>query len=390
MLTMAGLQYRSETVDDVAIRFNRYTPQSPHSVPRIEPPMTRWIGAALLVILAIGGFAVARRASAGPGSKELAAEKSLDSPSRTPEPTQLAASRSSTPSAEFGLIGDAVMGTAGQTYLLDVMERRVGVSTAGDSVAWTGGMGRGPGEFFVPVALAAGADVLYVLDRGTRRIERYRTGGRALERTASLTLEFDPEDLCVSRDRVFVLGPHHGHAIHEISPRDGRVIRSLAPDPQLRDPLLASFRASGHLACGPGDEIVFLPRLLPEVLRFSLATGARTGTAALPRYDAVRIRMHGDAVSFQAEDGTHDVGASIVPLDDGRLLVQAGSVSQSTGRDQFTAIRSYVVDWDTPAARVISRTLPRIMDVRDGWALAVETDPEPAVHRIRLTIPLMQ
>lgn len=352
--------------------------------------MTRWIGAALLVIRAIGGFAVARRASARPGANELAAGRSQSWPSRTPQPTQLAASRSGTRAAELGLIGDAVMGTAGQTYLLDVMERRVGVSIAGDSVAWTGGMGRGPGEFFVPAALAAGADVLYVLDRGTRRIERYRTRGGELERTASLTLEFDPEDLCLSRDRLFVLGPHQRHAIHEISPRDGRVIRSFAPDPQLRDPLLASFRASGRLACGPGDEIVFLPRLLPEVLRFSLATGARTGTATLPGYDAVRIRMRGDAVSFRAEDGTHDVGASVVPLNDGSLLVQAGSVSQSTGRDQFTAIRSYVVDWDTPAARVISRTLPRIMDVRDGWALAVETDPEPAVRRIRLTLPVAQ
>jgi hypothetical protein len=347
--------------------------------------MTRWIGAGLLAFLVIAGVFFAHRASAG--GDESAAGDVESAHVRMPAATHSPGTQTDARAPEFGLIGDARMGDAGRMYLLDVMERRVGVSAGGDTIVWTGRIGRGPGEFFVPVALAAGADVLYVLDRGNQRIEQYRTADGGLERTGSLALELNPKDLGLCQGRLYILGAHQGHALHEISPRDGKVIRSFAPDPQLDDPLRASYRAGGHLACGHGDEIVFLPQLRPEVLRFSLATGALLATVSLPRYNAVRIRNLGDAVSFQAENGAHDVGISVLPLPDGRVLVQAGEVRQETGGDEFSAIRSYVVDWRQPAARVLSETLPRITDLRDGWALAVETDPEPAVRRIRFTLP---
>ncbi len=349
--------------------------------------MTRWIGAGLLALLTMTGVFLAHRAGAGARADEPAAGKNHDAQPQVPAAPPSPVTTPGTRSPEIGLIGDARMGDAGRMYLLDVMERRVGVSAGDDAIAWTGRMGRGPGEFFVPVALAAGAEVLYVLDRGNQRIEQYRTADGALERTGSLALELHPHDLALCRGRLYVLGAHRGHALHEISPHDARVIRSFAPDPELDDPLRASYRAGGHLACGHADEIVFLPQLRPEVLRFSLATGALLGTVSLPRYNAVRIRHLGDAVSFHAENGAHDVGISVLPLSDGRVLVQAGEVRQATGGDEFSAIRSYVVDWGRPAARVLSDTLPRITDLRDGWALAVDTDPEPAVRRIRFALP---
>jgi hypothetical protein len=287
----------------------------------------------------------------------------------------------------FGLIGDAVMADGGRSFLLDVMERRIGVADGSGSVAWTGSGGRGPGEFLVPVALAVDADALYVLDRGNRRIERYRTAIAGLRRDGGVPVEFDAEDLCVSRGRLFVLGAHQGHAIHEISLRDGRVFRSLAPDPQLGNDLLATFRASGYLACGE-DELTLLPLLRPEVMRFSAQTGAHLGTVALPGYNAVRIRTAANGIEFRGEGGTHDVGASVLPLADGRALVQVGSVRPGAATvHEFTSVRSYLVDWRAASAQIVSDTLPRIADLREGWALALETDPEPAARRIRFTLP---
>lgn len=291
--------------------------------------------------------------------------------------------------AAIGLLGDAVMGNGGESFLLDVMEHRVGMVTGEGEVAWTGGRGRGPGELMIPVALAAHADVLYVLDRGNRRIERYRTIGGTLRRSGDgVPLEFGPEDLCVSDGRLYVLGAYRAHAIHEISPDDGRVLRSFAPDAQLADELLATFRAGGYLACGTGGEIDFLPLLRAEVHRFDAATGALLQSAVLPAYDAVRVRRTGDAVQFQAEGGVHDVGASLVPLPGGRLLVQVGRKPPGASTlHEFASLRSYVVDWGTGGVRVIPDALPRIADVREGWALALETDPEPAFRRIRFTPP---
>jgi hypothetical protein len=349
--------------------------------------MKRWLPA-LLGIAALGGFAgfaATRDRGAAPARRHAAAPPPVSHSADSAQWQSVATLQPG--SAPFGLIGDAVMGSGGQSFVLDVMERRIGIAGADGAVAWTGRAGRGPGEFFVPVALAADADLLYVLDRGNRRIERYRTAGGRLQRSGSLPLEFGPEDLCVSEGRLFVLGAHRGQAIHEVSPRDGRVLRSFAPDAQLSDDLLATFRAGGYLACGGGDHLAFLPLLRPEVRLFSAATGALLHTATLPGYNAVVVRRTADAVEFRAEGGTHDTGASVIPLGDGRMLVQTGAVRPGAATaHEFTSIRSYVVDWRQGSARVLGGALPRIAALRDGWALALDTDPQPAVRRLRLSL----
>lgn len=293
-------------------------------------------------------------------------------------------------SSPFGLIGDAAIGSGGTTFVLDVMERRVGMAVAGDTVAWTGRPGQGPGEFFIPVAVAVDDDAVYVLDRGNQRIEQFRTTQGGLERTGSLSLAFAPEDLCTSTGRLFVLGAHRGFAIHEVSPRTGRVLRSFAPDAELAADLLATFRAGGYLACPPdGGHIAFLPLLRAEVRLFSAHTGELLETAPIPGYHAVLIRKTADAVQFRApEGGTHDMAASVVPLADGRMVVQTGAVRPgATTIHEFTSIQSYVVDWEHGTVRPLAGRLPRITAVHDSLALALETDPHPRVRRIRLTFP---
>jgi hypothetical protein len=289
--------------------------------------------------------------------------------------------------AAFGLVGDAALGDDGRSYVLDVMEKRVGVAEEEGAVAWTGRGGQGPGEFFIPVALAADRDQIYVLDRGNQRIERYRSDGGALERTGSLPLEFVPEDLCASDGRLFVLGAHTGHAIHEISPHDGRVLRSFAPDAQLTDDLLATFRAGGYLACAPAGRIAFLPLLRGEVRLFSTATGALLDSAAIPGYHPVLIRKTADAVEFRApEGGTHDAAAAVIPLADGRMLVQVGGVRPGATMHELTEVRSYLISWEDRSVRPLAGKLPRIASVDDDVALALETVPQPAVNKIRFTL----
>lgn len=289
----------------------------------------------------------------------------------------------------FGLVGDAEPGDPGQVFVLDVMERRVGAATGAEPVAWTGRPGRGPGELFIPVALAAGRNgMLYVLDRGNQRIEAYAARGAALRRTGSIPLPFVPEDLCTLGDRIFVLGAYRERAIHELDPGTGAVLSSFAPDPQLRDDLLATFRTGGYLACGPGDEITFLPTLRPVVERFSARTGAFLGSADIPGYRAVAVRRTGEGVTFSAPGGVHDRAASITPLPDGRLLLQVGQLRPGAATPhEFTEIRTYLLSWPDGGIRPLADDLHRITAAADGWALAVGTDPAPSVHRIALTLP---
>lgn len=348
--------------------------------------VNRWTAGALLCAGAVGGASAARDGDSGRAPRHI------------PEPLPVAAGADLAAwqgaalvagQAAFGMLADAELGSGGNVFLLDVMERRAGIAAAGHDVAWTGRPGRGPGELFVPVAIAAGADVLYVLDRGSRRIQRYRPDDGRLEASGTLPLEFGPEDLCVIDDRVFVLGAFRGYAIHEVSTRDGRVLRSFAPDARLSNDLLATFRAGGYLSCGPGGRIAFLPLLRPEVHLFSAATGALLDAVALPGYNAVLIRTTADAVEFRgAKGGTHDVGASVIAVDGARMLVQTGAVRPGAATiHEFTSVRTYLVDWRHGTVRTLSTTLPRIAAVRSGLALALETDPQPAVRAIPFTLP---
>lgn len=228
-----------------------------------------------------------------------------------------------------GLIGDAALVDDSLVYVLDVVRKRVGMLAAdGSWAAWAGRSGRGPGEFIAPVALAVGAEgSLYVVDRGNLRVETYAARSRALERVGSVTIDFFPEDACVLGGRFFVLGARDGRAIHEVSPRDGRVSRSFAPDEQLRNHMLATFRAAGHLACGPGESLSFLPMLRPTLHRFSAATGEPLGSITIPDYREVLISHSADAVTFRQPEGGHDRGASLAPLADGSLMIQVAVAS---------------------------------------------------------------
>lgn len=286
-----------------------------------------------------------------------------------------------------GLIGDAALAGDTLVYVLDVMRKRVGMLSAdGNLAVWTGRPGRGPGEFIDPVALAWTAEGdLYVVDRGNLRIERYSTRSRTLERVGSTAIDFIPEDACVLGERLFVLGARDGRTIHEVS-LDGRVARSFAPDDQLRDDLLATFRAAGHLACGPGESLSFLPMLRPTVHRFSAATGEPLASVTIPDYREVLVVHSGDAVTFRQPKGGHDRAGSIVPLGDGTLLVQVGPLRPgSQTAHEFQELRSFLLSWESGSITRLRGELPRVFSSTPAKSLGVETDPEPALFLLTLT-----
>jgi hypothetical protein len=281
-----------------------------------------------------------------------------------------------------GLIGDAALVGDSLVYVLDVVQKRVGMlSVDGSRAAWTGQSGRGPGEFIDPVALGVGAEgSLYVVDRGNLRVETYAARSGALEQVESVTLDFFPEDACVLGGRLFVLGARDGRAIHEVSPRDGRVSRSFAPDKQLRNDMLATFRAAGHLACGPGESLSFLPMLRPTLHRFSAATGEPLGTITIPDYREVLISHSGDAVTFRQPEGGHDRGASLVPLADGSLMIQVGLLQPGAHTPhEFQELRSFLLSSGSNSIAALPRELPRAFSFGATRAIGAATEPEPAL-----------
>jgi len=285
----------------------------------------------------------------------------------------------------FGLVGDVAMAGDGRTFVLDVMNREVSMfGTAGERTALLGQAGPGPGEFLGPVALAVNdaAGGLYVLDERKQGLDEFNERG---EWRRTVPLDFHASDLCFISGRLYVLGAREGFLLHEVSPKDGAVLRSFAPDADSEESLLRRYRAGGYLGCASSGEIAFLPSLRPEVTRFSAERGTLLGTAAIPGYRAVRVRrMDGGSMQFSAPDGeVPDYGSSILPLPGGDWLLQVGRLDPGARNPhEFTSVRSHRLSARDGQVRPLAVQLPRVMAVGENVVYTAETSPYPAVRAI--------
>ena len=284
------------------------------------------------------------------------------------------------PRRAFGLVADVATDDAGRLFVLDALMNRVAMFTReGRPLGTLGEAGRGPGELALPAAMAVDpAGRVYVLDRLTSRISVFEVEGA--RPAGTLRIDFGGEDLCLLGGRLYVLGERGGRLIHELDPATGAVVRSFAPDPAARNPLLRSTRSSGYLGCGGDGEILFLPLLLPEVRRYSASTGRLAATLPLPGYRAVRVEDRGDEVVFRAPSGgRHHMASSLAPLGGGRWLVQIGFARQgSRSQHEIESIRSYLLPARGPL-REIGGELPRVVAIRSDTAFSAATSPYPNV-----------
>jgi hypothetical protein len=288
------------------------------------------------------------------------------------------------PEHAFGLVGDVAMAAGGRSFVLDVLNGEVGLfDDSGRRVARLGRPGAGPGELMGPVAIAFNEmdGALYVLDERRQGIDLFDPEKRAWQRT--IPLDFHAFDLCFVSGRLYVLGGRNGFILHEVSPADGRVLRSFAPDADSRNLLLRGYRSNGHLGCAPTGELAFLPSVRPEVARFSAQTGALLGVSPIPGYRAVRVRpVEGGGMQFSAPDGeVPDYGSSILPLPGGDWLLQVGGLEPGTSNPhEFISVRSHRLSARDGQVRPLAVQLPRVMAAGENVFYAVDTSPYPAVR----------
>jgi|GEM_PF-1773480 len=286
------------------------------------------------------------------------------------------------PERVFGVIQDVAVDRAGRIYVLDALARSIRVFTRdGRYLSSIGRMGRGPGEFFVPVAMAVDPDDrLYVLDQGNARVDVFalsRGGRRAY--AASFPVGFQPYDLCAQGGRIYVLGANRGRVVNAYTP-EGRWLGAFGAAPGGRDPLLIATLNGGALEC-TGGTVLFLPRLSGEVRAYAPADGHLAWSAPIPGYNPVRLNRNGNG-SITLRPGrnrTHDLASAAVDVGRGFTLVQVGSlVDRANNGTEFREVRSYVA---SPRNRLLTLPgpIPRVVAARDGYAVAVRSDPFPSL-----------
>lgn len=228
----------------------------------------------------------------------------------------------------FGSIDDVVVLDAGRVAVLDRMNGRVSFyEPGGRLLSRYGRKGEGPGEFQDARALArTPAGEVLVVDHGSPRISVLGVVSDSLALERDFGLPFAAWDMCVLRDRRFLLGQEEGELIHEVG-ADGEVERSFGGRAD-RDVLWAAISRVGSLACSPaGDRIATVPMTLRDARLFS-ADGAVLLEDTIPGFSETVYdnRGLGRVIPRSPEVGYARWNAALRWLDSATVLVQLGRI----------------------------------------------------------------
>jgi len=286
----------------------------------------------------------------------------------------------------FGLVEDAAFIDQSLFAVLDSrMQNLRLVSEGGTVVASTGRAGRGPGEYFVPAALAVGSEGLLVLDRGNARITVYSVDTSGFSLLREIPVRFQAWDICAVRDRIYLATDAWDTPIAEIA-SDGTVVRKfgeavragrLPPDaPQSLHESLEYKSRVGNLDCSDLG-LTWASSIAGKVMHYSLdgqllaAWDLPGFEPVLPRFTARRTVQYGprDGVTYvdDVENVTHVVDQVVVQATRTDFALQARSVM------------TWIVSPGTAAARPWPEVGVWLRDAMGLEALLSREDPFPQV-----------
>ena len=292
------------------------------------------------------------------------------------------------PATVLGVVQDVASDASGNFAALDAQSQTVRIfSPTGRFMARVGKPGRGPGEFFVPVAVTYDrAGNLYVLDQANQRVEVFAPASAGSGHLRSFQIDFGASDLCALGDRLYLLGFRDGTLIHAYT-FDGHPGASFGAAERSRDPYFSVSLARGLIECAQeAGMVIFLPLLSANVRGWTL-DGRLRWTSPIPNYEPVVVRRSGRRVTYsRGPTGRHHMASSIARLDASSMLIQVGFIGQGAhSAEEFTEVDSYRVFVADGRMRRVSSNTPRILQVRDGYAFGVRPDPFPAVTVFRFS-----
>lgn len=292
----------------------------------------------------------------------------------------------------FGEISSAKLTSLGNLLVLDSRMQQLRMySRDGGLIASAGGSGHGPGEFVDPQALALdGRDHAYVVDRRNRRVSIFEVGSTQIDYVSSYSVEFDPLDICILGDHLYVHGTssRDRHLIHVFS-RNGEEAGSFGRIYNAEWILEHKF-SRGKIACVPeASAVVYVSSILPDVLAFSQA-GDLLWVSRLKDFKAIRVEeMPGGAIRSGTDDpqgdGGYHITTSLVAVPGGRVVIQVGYLTRESMAQQsgFARVETYLFSAASGNGVFVTDELPEVSDIKRDLAIGSESVPFPRLYLLR-------
>lgn len=238
-----------------------------------------------------------------------------------------------TPQPASDLLDDIIdigADSSGRVYVADGKRGRILIlDRVLQAIAAVGRKGSGPGEFREIRAVRGTTNGVLVADRVLRRITTYEWKGTEVVLQRSLTLDFEPYDVCpYATGQLLVLGRRQGYRLHVVDITTGKVVMSGARFPANISLSLSDNVIEGGIACaGEGRTGLLTSTYLPGFDLVNLTTLQVVRTDTLRPVRLLTIEDTGNRQSFSSgPQGYHAPERAFYHA--GQWIVQARTVAR--------------------------------------------------------------
>jgi len=234
----------------------------------------------------------------------------------------------------FGEVTDVARAPGGKVYVLDALNGTIKIYDR--QARFEGSFGRpgnGPNELFYPVALDLSGDSLLLVAQKNRVVKTFRIDDAPrIEETASFTLDFNPEDLCLMNDEIYVRGyradPAGSGSVIHVYDLQGEEIRAFG-EPYETDHAMMQrlLSAGGSVVCQASERVVVTSYKYLPFIRAYTTSGERAWSARFADFQQVNARMArspsgSEELRFGRPVAGMDFVQALAALPEGLLLVQ--------------------------------------------------------------------
>lgn len=200
-----------------------------------------------------------------------------------------------TKQAMLGTIVHATSDEEGRTYVLDGISKMVRIfDKEGRFLHAFGGAGQGPKEFMAPMGMALGPDGEIIVADGSRHVKIFEPQDATYGLKTLVTLDYNPDDVCLIDDRFYVRGFHRSDdgketMIHAYS-MSGDLLYSFGGGYRAPHPSIRAMMSRGEaMACSEeANTVMILFEFLPTIYGFA-PDGSLKWTVKLGDFAATTI-----------------------------------------------------------------------------------------------------